>query len=387
MAVPRLSFAFPGFLSISLEEAPKLLPAPAPLLRLPAPSLAGSPAKKRRSEGSNCEPPSASDDLSDLFEACEPEADDDDDGATINDLPPDLIAIVFSHLDAKSLCRAARVSLVWSAVAARKELWKPLVAADVQKYCGVQTPLLDADGTPHWRYLCAYGHLMRRVSDGWAELAKGWDYLSDAFIEIATHVDGDGVGPSADTSATIAKIVKKLAKRSWGQLYDSLGTLLALQAERLCLEIEAEQEAARRAIVPSGQAAAPYSLLAAVVARYARFRTWLRVLNSFCGELNYEAGQARDNYSYRHTPTVFQKGLIAFRSRVLLARSLRPRLQAATSQRAVDRASDRQMDALVEFNGMLEEVNVLDDSGATEKRSQGKLNKYLLQPLQRSLVN
>jgi len=90
----------------------------------------------------------------------------------------------------------------------------------------------------------------------------------------------------------------------------------------------------------------------------------------------------------QHTPTVYQKGLIRFRSAVLLSYRLRGRLQAAIEHAAADlAASDQTFHTLYCFQQMLEELDVMDDSVSGERATQGKLRRCLIGPLHSSLMD
>lgn len=97
-----------------------------------------------------------------------------------------------------------------------------------------------------------------------------------------------------------------------------------------------------------------------------RYKIWLMLVVSHCPELNHEvmAERARGNV-LATTPTVYGKGIICFRSQVILKYGIRSVLQATWSGLANAKrsglASDIQLDLFRSVDHLFQETSVLDD--------------------------
>jgi len=139
---------------------------------------------------------------------------------------------------------------------------------------------------------------------------------------------------------------------------------------------------------------AEVEMLKKVLRAWTVAKAWLRGINGAMDDLNGHI--ERENRKYdghflgcrrqAHTPSIYQKGLIAFRDVVLLntgsrARRLQHAIRHLASLEALD-LPDMYWDVMTAFVALLEELDVMDDlTGGGRMRGQSKLRKLFLQPL------
>uniref|UniRef100_A0A7S4JUS7 F-box domain-containing protein n=1 Tax=Guillardia theta TaxID=55529 RepID=A0A7S4JUS7_GUITH len=330
------------------------------------------------------------------------------------------IAIRVGWKDMLLLCMS--VCRKWSLTLRSDVLWyqfcKELV---VEKDCcfGQNSDRIQ-DG-PLWKHFRL--ETRRKIEKVFGELQTGWNWLrirmeKDDFDE--------------DEASRCRNVVKKLARKEWTQLYDCVALVMVEFMERLAVEVwggmrgggewgaggaggESNGRSSSGEGVGFGGAESAESdgvnggnergskrreiedelkVLEKIVEGWRRAKVWIKRMNSMHEELNLLVERENRKYDAHlssccrqaHTPSVYQKGVIAFRDLVLLwtshrAARVRRSLQFLAQQELLD-LSDRHLDLLLEFQSVLEQLDVRDDlTGGGSMRGQAKLRKFFLQPL------
>ncbi|KAG0563386.1 hypothetical protein M758_8G025700 [Ceratodon purpureus] len=381
-AMSQLTFAFPGW-EIGISKGEKLrMPSVSRIINDPqsAPSKKGKQVKSPTGSAGSIRAESvASDDPSVPVDGCPADSVDDD-----------LLACVFMRLNVKDLCASMRTCRRWHRVACKEDVWTH-----------IPLPANVPGALPRWMEVRNAGISMD-LRIRFQVFRRGYEFVRSALNAWWDHGQPDGKHPSV----IFRSLTQKLVINDWSLLYEAFGTAFSDRADRIAAiilaviqRIEVSKQFMRREMAtelgsgnglaemfsnlpskPDGDSNASgndregnmwdevevQEVWVLVLSLWRRYKRWLMLVVSHCPELNHEvmAERARSN-ALATTPTVYGKGIICFRSQVILKYGVRSLLQATWSGLASAKrsgiASDNQLDLFRSADHLFQETSVLDD--------------------------
>ena len=323
-------------------------------------------------------------------------------------LPDELLVSVFFFLPPRTLYMLRSVSSTIQRIVSSHLLWHRKACLDFPP----RSMPTASFGTANW-YRLYRSRLRGDCTWGWEDVQSGWDWLKKTLFSRHQHRHArDAESEEASLSSQSAtdalamteachessaqrvhytwgrtessegryaiKAVKILSNRDWVRLYESVAVAFAEDAELIAESCVGDM----------------HSLLGTLHAAWLLYREWLRQVRTVFGLLaakvqvhNSKLGDDRRN----HTPSVYEKGLIAFRDHVVLV----PRIQVVLERYiewvltlpVLDIADSDALECSKLYK-MLDELDVLDDSMAAQGTrrghiggSQSRLRKRLLLPM------
>ncbi|CAK9197516.1 unnamed protein product [Sphagnum troendelagicum] len=323
----------------------------------------------------------------------------DGEGSPVDFLDDELLVFVFKHLDMKDLCVTMQVCKRWHSVGSHDQVWEAFpLSTNAPKVL------------PRWIQV-RNGILAKSLGQRFGVFLKGYDYVRHA---ISAWWDS-GKPCSKFTSTLFRSLIQKLTVSDWSLLYEAFGAAFSDRADHMASALLAQIENTRSVhIVDESQVCQStgdqiflvgmpgipledsaveaqqhrssvskwrawnsnwrksvdelefQELWQNVCTLWMRYKRWLMLIVSHCPELNHEvmAERAR-GYAFAATPTVYEKGVICFRSQVVLKYGLRSILQSVfhglIDASANESASDTEIDLLRSLFHLLQELDVPDD--------------------------
>lgn len=355
------------------------------------------------------------------------------DRSPVEELPDEVLLHVMRRLNVQDLCSLAQACRRWYVLGHLNDLWERFLGDDVVDCGMLSDSSLSTDFLPKW--VCKKNvSLSEAIRVRFNVFCKGYDYLRRALHAWWNH----GLSSSRYSSKWMYSLIRKLTVNDWSLLYEALGVAFIDRTDRIANTLlrklkpaphSTGRKASEAVILPekrgesnveigsfsvlyekpnsssyvmnygsssefevhwkSGaikevsveEGVAGKELWESLLVSWQKYKGWLRLVSTLCPDLNREVNIERARSPNQPaTPTVYNKGLISFRSQVVLRYGLRSVLQAGfmylTTQHARDCPSDEDMGLLRASHHMLQELDVADDFTLPVKsRTQTKLRQ------------
>lgn len=340
------------------------------------------------------------------------DADKPGDTNSVYKMPNEIVLNVMKRLGIKDLCSAMQTCHWWQHLGSRDEVWEQFDAASNGKQPSVSLPRW---GIVKINALSA--QVQNRVASKYAYFWKGFDHLRSAL-----HAWWDTGRPDDQyNSKSIGGLMHKLTVHDWTLLYEFFGVVFIERADSLAVtlmrDIEEEAEKNSQALCPFGcnhdtcsheiesktsnrdfvntlnktgldlkvwtdeasqEGFVGRRIWKAVDVLWKRYKHWLMLVFEHCPELNRAVMAEKSRTTARSTtPTVYEKGVISFRSQILVKYGLRRVLQSGFSflsaHDANGLASELEVELLRSIYHLLQELDVRDDTLSPKSFTQAKL--------------
>ncbi|KAH7278944.1 hypothetical protein KP509_38G065400 [Ceratopteris richardii] len=271
--------------------------------------------------------------------------------------------------------------------------------------------------------LVKYDALMKRLQSRHV-LACGYFGQGFSHLRDALHVWWDTEKPSEPYgSKAIGSLLYKMAVSDWTMLYECLEVILSERVDCIAALLlkKVKEKAGKHSqpICPFGcdhqsrikedelllddnvpvfsdmlssgaygsdevkssvEALIGKSLWGTVCMYWKHYKQWLMLIFEHCGKLNMQVmvEKARST-AWTTTPNLYEKGVICFRSQILLRYGLRRILQSGYSLLTFSDANgwttEREVDCLQSIHHLLQEVDVRDDTVSSQPFTQTKMRR------------
>lgn len=339
-------------------------------------------------------------------------ADDPGNGYSVYQVPSEIMVKILKRLSIRDLCSAMRTCHWWQHLGCQDDVW--------QQFHGInETPI----PLPRWGLvkhdalsLQVQSGVQNREVSGRGYFCIGFSHLRNALRTWwVTEKPSEPYG-----SKSIGGLLHKISVRDWTMLYEFLGVIFSERAD--CLAALLMQEVKKQAdkhvapICPFGcdhqsrteedeavftrnddlvvfssiyasegqqscvEGLIGKSLWGIVYLFWKRYKQWLMLIFEHCPRLNFQVTVEKARATaWTTTPSLYEKGVICFRSQILLRYGLRRILQSGytllTCSDANGLTSEYEVDLLQSIQHLLQEVDVSDDSLSTQPFTQTKLRR------------
>ncbi|CAM6116399.1 unnamed protein product [Calypogeia fissa] len=336
------------------------------------------------------------------------------DRSPVWELPDEILLQIMRRLNVQDLCSSVQTCKRWYAVGLQNHLWEHFLG-------GVDRGMLSdssSDCLPRWvckKNVSLSEAIRLRFNVKAPVFSKAYDYL-----RLALHAWwNNGLLSTRYSSKRMYPLVRKMTVNDWSLLYEALGIAFIDRTDRMANALMRKLKPVAQTTggtasepnpvektdttVDSGSLAVLYEkpkcssirsgsssdfdvhwksgsikevseeegvlgkeLWESLLVSWQKYKGWLHLVSTHCPDLNHEVNIERARSPNQPaTPTVYNKGLICFRSQVVLRYGLRSLLQAGfiylTTQDGMDGTSDQDMDLLRASHHMLQELDVADD--------------------------
>lgn len=338
-------------------------------------------------------------------------ADDPGNGHCIYQMPHEIVVNVLKRLPLRDVCSAMRTCHWWQHIGSEDEVWErfqvrnetavPLPRWAVVKHDTLSIQVQNRDVYNHGYFCKGFPHL-RSALQAWWET----ETLKELY-----------------SSKSIGGLLHKVSMHNWITVYEFLGVVFSERADHLAAlllsEVKKQAKKHVRAICPFdcdhqsrgdeeqlssnpdvvdlSKELSSSSILCdkhqvsleiwmgrilwgCVYSFWKRYKQWLMLISEHCPRLNFQVmvEKARTT-AWTTTPSLYEKGVICFRSQVLLKYGLRRLLQSGyiwlASSDANGLTSETEVNLLQSVNHLLQELDVRDDTVSAQAFTQTKMRR------------
>ncbi|XP_024543701.1 uncharacterized protein LOC112350904 [Selaginella moellendorffii] len=278
-------------------------------------------------------------------------------GSPASEIPDEVLLKIFTFLEVTDLSASRQVCKRWYLLCSSDCLWERFLT-------------LKASSTselPRWLEL-KHSISSFRISARYTYSRRGYEI----FIEAIEAWWRDGQPHGKFSSSVLCPLIRKVTLSDWCVFYEVLSAAFAKRADTLAVELQKHSQSGGRShIDPSPSSTESFhddgvagvEIWSRLCRFWDRYISWIKLVSLHCADLNYAVRLERVRTV--ETPTLYSKGVLCFRSQVILSYGLRKLLQAGllwlSARETEGPATEEDIELLCSLHHLLQVLDVSDD--------------------------